>query len=91
MLSLVLPAEPLQVAFRALHTDDPNLRGTALEYLEATLPTDIRDRLWAFLEQQPPSHPGARPREAILEDLLRSDRSIRLNLEELRRRASVAE
>ena len=43
LLSLVLPAEPLQIAFRGLHTDDPNLRGTALEYLEGVLPPAIRD------------------------------------------------
>ncbi len=34
LLSLVLPREPLQIAFRSLHADDRQLRGTALEYLE---------------------------------------------------------
>ena len=33
LLSLVLPAEPLSIAFRGLHTSDAKLRGTALEYL----------------------------------------------------------
>ena len=37
LLSLVLPTEPLQIAFRGLHTDDQNLQGTALEYLEGML------------------------------------------------------
>ena len=32
LLSLVLPREPLQIAFRGLHTDDEKLRGTVLEY-----------------------------------------------------------
>ena len=90
LLSLVLPAEPLRIAFRGLHTDDRILRGTALEYLDATLPPDIRERLWAFLEDRRPTPRSARHREEILEDLLRSDRSIRLNLEELRRRADSA-
>ena len=90
LLSLVLPAEPLRIAFRGLHTDDRILRGTALEYLEATLPPDIRERLWEFLEDRHPTPRSARPREEILEKLLRSDRSIRLNLDELRRRTDRA-
>jgi hypothetical protein len=45
-LALVLPTEPLRIAFRGWHTDDPALRGTALEYLENVLPHQIRDRLW---------------------------------------------
>jgi hypothetical protein len=49
LLALVLPAEPLRVAFRGLHSDDQRLRGTALEYLESVLPHDVRDRLWQFL------------------------------------------
>jgi hypothetical protein len=50
LLALVLPAEPLRIAFRGLHSDDQRLRGTALEYLESVLPRDVRDRLWPFLE-----------------------------------------
>ncbi len=49
LLSLVLPTEPLQIAFKGLHTDYPHLRGTALEYLESVLPAPIRQRLWPFL------------------------------------------
>jgi hypothetical protein len=87
LLSLVLPAEPLQIAFRGLQTDDQNLRGTALEYLEGVLPPDIRGRLWPYLEDQRASaRTATRPREEILEDLLKSQQSIVLNLEELKRR-----
>src|SRR5262249_5718215 len=92
MLSLVLPREPLQIAFRGLQTDDLGLRGTALEYLEGILPPEIRERLWPFLEdRRPATERGGRPREEILADLLRSNRSIMLNLEELRRRTGVDE
>ena len=52
LLSLVLPREPLQIAFRGLYTDDRNLQGTALEYLEGILPAPIRERLWPFLEDR---------------------------------------
>jgi hypothetical protein len=86
LLSLVLPTAPLQIAYRGLHTDDPKLRGTALEYLEGVLPQDLSQRLWPFLgrEQQQPR--DVRARDEILADLLRSNESIMLNLEELRRR-----
>ena len=89
LLSLVLPTTPLQIAYRGLHTTDPVLRGTALEYLEGVLPPDIRNRLWPFLGTSTPVNVGARGREEILNDLLRSNDSIVLNLKELRRRGGT--
>ena len=89
LLSLVLPAQPLLIAFRALQTDDRNLRGTAFEYLESVLPPDTRNLLWPFLENSHPTRGNARPREAIVEDLLRSHPSISLSLEELNRRSGA--
>ena len=68
---------------------DMVLRGTALEYLEGVLPPDIRDRLWPFLGTSAPVNVGARGREEILADLLRSNDSIVLNLKELRRRGGT--
>jgi len=50
LLSLVVPAASLQVAFRGLCSEDPTMRGTALEYLDAVLPPDIREFLWPFLD-----------------------------------------
>ena len=82
LLSLVLQREPLQIAFRSLQTEDRQLRGTALEYLEGVLPPAIRDRLWPFLEPRPVERP-ARPRADIIADLLRSNHSIMLNLQNL--------
>ncbi|MQA31680.1 MAG: hypothetical protein GEU82_17900 [Luteitalea sp.] len=84
LLSLVLPPEPLQIAFKGLHTTHQNLRGTALEYLEGVLPPPIRDALWPYLEDQ--RRPGAGPtrdRDEIVADLLRSHESIMVNLREL--------
>ena len=86
LLSLVLPTAPLQIAYRGLHTDDPKLRGTALEYLEGVLPADISQRLWPFLGRSEHAPSDTRARDEILADLLRSNESIMLNLEELRRR-----
>ena len=86
MLSLALPPEPLRIAVRGLHAGDEHLRGTALEYLESILPPKIREPLWPFLEDHRPAGRTQRPREEILADLVRSHQSIRLNLEELKRR-----
>jgi len=49
LLSLVLPREPLQIAFRSLESPDRRLRGTAVEYLEEVLPASIRTLLWPFI------------------------------------------
>ncbi|MCW5966531.1 MAG: hypothetical protein KIT83_21010 [Bryobacterales bacterium] len=87
LLSLVLPREALQIAFKGLHTTDPYLRGTALEYLDSVLPENIRERLWPLLESdaRPQKHQGRpRSRDEILADLRRSNQSIIVNLERLR-------
>jgi hypothetical protein len=89
LLATVLPAEPLRLAFRGLHTDDEWLRGTALEYLENVLPAEIRDRLWPFLEDRRPTTRVRRSHDETLAGLLRSHDSIRMNLEELRKRAAA--
>jgi hypothetical protein len=82
LLALVLPREPLQIAFRSLQTDDQHLQGTALEYLDGILPARIRERLWPYLERRP-SVRSARPRDEVIADLLRSHRSITVSLEGL--------
>jgi hypothetical protein len=89
LLTLVLPTAPLQIAYRGLHTDDPKLRGTAIEYLEGVLPQDISQKLSPFIGSAAQAAPDGRAREEILADLLRSNESIMLNLEELRRRVDT--
>lgn len=76
LLGLVLPSEPLRIAYRGLHSTDQGMRGTALEYLESVLPPETRERLWPLLEGGPASVGARRPREEILADLLRSNESI---------------
>ena len=88
LLSLVLPATPLQIAYRGLHTNDPELRGTSLEYLEEVLPPDIRDRLRPFLGGESVRATDSRSRDEVLAALLQSNESIELNLKELRSRAT---
>ncbi|HEU4729620.1 MAG TPA: hypothetical protein VFT22_17110 [Kofleriaceae bacterium] len=61
VLGLALPAEPLRIALHAVQTDDPELRGTALEYLESILPPDVRAQLWPLLEGEPSAPPAVAP------------------------------
>jgi ATP:ADP antiporter, AAA family len=84
LLSLVLPPEPLQVAFYGLHVRDQALRGTALEYLEGVLPSAVRDALWPYLDdQRPPRRAVTRDKDAIVAELMRSHPSMTLNLQDL--------
>ena len=50
LLALLLPADAVRIAFRALHTDDRQLKGTAFEYLESATPTATRHLLLPLLE-----------------------------------------
>ncbi len=77
LLALVLPREPLRLAFHGLFTEDRHLRGTALEYLESVLPERVREKLWPFLEPgKDLPHTAGRTAEAALENLLQSRESI---------------
>ncbi|HEX3764207.1 MAG TPA: hypothetical protein VHW23_36185 [Kofleriaceae bacterium] len=59
VLGLALPPEPLRIALHAVQTDDAELRGTALEYLESILPPDVRAQLWPLLEGDLAPSPAA--------------------------------
>jgi hypothetical protein len=85
LLLAVTEADPIRVAWQALQTNDPALRGTALEYLEHALPEDVRAALWPHLEDTRPRR-GARPADAALADLLAAHPSIEIRLSELRER-----
>jgi hypothetical protein len=45
LLSLILPRDPLKIAYRGLYSGDDHLKGMALEYLESVLPTEVRSVL----------------------------------------------
>jgi hypothetical protein len=49
MLTLVLDPKPVQAAFHGILINEEKLKGFALEFLEQTLPTDVRKRLWLFI------------------------------------------
>jgi AAA family ATP:ADP antiporter len=71
ILSVHLEREPLRMAFRALHTDDKRHRGTALEYLQTILPSELRDAVWPMLGEHEPL-PEPRSAQEILDDLARA-------------------
>lgn len=75
LLALIMPREPLRVAFRALYADDAQLRGTALEYLDTALPSRVREQLWPFLEEEPGRPRPRRPTDEVLRELMRSSES----------------
>ncbi len=85
LLSLVLPREPLEVAFFGLGNEDVEIRGTALEYLDSVLPEDLRAELWPFLDDEAQwTAPPSRSKEAIVDDLMKSRPSILMKLEDLK-------
>ncbi len=84
LLALALPRQPLRIAYRGLQTNDPLLRGTALEYLESALPPEIRADLWSYLDDDRPRRAEPRPPDKVLADLLRSNESMVIRLDELR-------
>ncbi len=50
VLAFALPPEPVRIAFQSLHTQDLDLRATALEYLETALPPEISEKLWPLID-----------------------------------------
>jgi ATP/ADP translocase len=87
LLSLAVEREPLQIAYWAVLGADPNLRGTALEYLENVLPDDVRRALWPHLgaRTQAPAAAAARSRQKLEQDLLRSSETLGLSRQALKR------
>jgi hypothetical protein len=89
LLSLVLPRQPLNIAFGSLTTGNTQLRGTALEYLENVLPAGVKQALWPYL-MPPQTSDGGEQHERTIASLLRSSsasvtvRSIARDLESRR-------
>jgi len=78
LLSLILPSQPLQIAFQSLQSADGRLRGTALEYLEGVLPAEIRQQVWPFLVQGSGTR-SPQPHDEVIANLLRSSSSVTLH------------
>ncbi len=72
LLCLVLDREPMQIASRALNSNDRALIGTALEYLETVVPEELRRALWKRLQVGMGERAAARPSQEVLDELLKS-------------------
>ena len=80
LLALILPREPLKVAFQALHTDDRQLRGLALEYLDSVLPPSLH-RMQSIFETVAISAPAAgAPSMDVATRLIDAQQSVSLKL-----------
>jgi len=90
ILSLALDPEPMRLAQHAFRSDDPHLRGTALEYLETVLPANVLQELRpAFGARLTTS---ARTRTAKeLESELASSPAMSIDVASLRRKLRDAE
>ena len=82
-MALIYPREPLTVAFRALHTEDRHLHGTALEYLESILPDKTRRMLWDIIRKAQAG--GTREAQQVMDDLLKASPTVVLRLKDLER------
>jgi hypothetical protein len=78
LLALSITRGSLELVRQGLKTDDPKLRGTALEYLESLLPEAVRGPLVQALAQRPEPRLGELRSETQLLDELK--RSIRADL-----------
>ena len=89
LLALALEREPVQIAARAFATDDPYVRGTALEYLETVLSAPLFAAFQPLLSTGPVPVRRREPAAARAE-LLRAGATMTVNLDELRRQLDIA-
>jgi hypothetical protein len=70
LLALLLPVDAVRIAFRALHTDDRQLKGTAFEYLESATPAHTRHLLLPLLEADAEARLRSTPANGALASLM---------------------
>ena len=85
VLSLALEREVMASTLGGLYTDDEGLRGTALEYLEVSLPKAVSAGLLPRLERPQRRPRSDRPAAEMAEELIRSSASIVISRDTLRR------
>ncbi len=90
LLSLVLDAQHVRIAFQGIHTDDASLHGLSLEYLDSVLPDDLREPVLTLVAvdeeaKKKPRGQVTRDQRQVIEDLLKSRDSIVMNLTALKK------
>jgi hypothetical protein len=89
LLALVLEREPVRIAARAFTTEDPFVRGTALEYLETVLPAQLFSALRPLLTAAPTAAVRRRPGTDVRAELIRAGATMTVSLDELRTRLAA--
>ena len=72
LLGLATGSEAVEMASRALESEDTRLRGTALEYLDNVLPASVRVQLFDRIGAPSREPRAARSRTELVEELNRS-------------------
>ena len=76
LLSLAHEREVMASVLAGLASEQPELRGTALEYLESVLPANLRGDLWPRLHADAQRVGSGRPDAEVAEELLRSSSAV---------------
>lgn len=72
LLAVLFDREPLRLSLFGLASGDPNLRGTALEYLENVLPDGLRRALWRHVAHEGSVIQSSRSTEELAQELQRT-------------------
>ena len=72
LLAVIRDRDPLRFALFALASGDPNLHGTALEYLENVLPDGLRRALWRHVAREGTLIQSRRSTEELTDELQRT-------------------
>jgi len=86
LLALAHDRRLIAAALRGLYAGDPNVRGTALEYLETILPETERAALWPILSARVAAQKSARAADEVADELLRTAVVTDFDRGQLRRR-----
>ena len=90
LLALSLDRDPVRIAARAFSSQDPYVRGTALEYLETVLPAEIFLAFQPLLSATAPPPVQRRSAAAVRADLIRAGETMTVSLDELRRQLDAS-
>jgi len=78
LLALALGPDLMAATLRSLYSGDAHLRGTALEYLQTTLPDGLRAALWPHIPGAKGARAPQRSRQQIADELMKTSASLRL-------------
>jgi hypothetical protein len=74
LLGILYGPETVDLCYGSLLSREPGARGTALEYLESSLPPEIRDQIWPLIGAVEVAQRTKRSPQAIAKDLLNARR-----------------